>query len=81
MKTVRVEYTLVVMREDGNTVSENKECILYGLDSVGPEHIQQMLEQDMQASEHPALGETIASLPCMVSNITELIPTGDDNET
>ena len=69
MRTVRVEYTVAVTREDGSTVSVNKERILSELDSTEPEHIKQILEQEMQAPDS-----------FVVTNITELQPTGDDDQ-
>lgn len=80
MKTVRVEYTVILTGEDGKTVSVNKERILSELDSSDPEHIQQILEQELPASEEPALGTNIASFTLVVTNITDLIPTGDDDQ-
>ncbi len=80
MKTVRVEYTVILTGKDGKTVSVNKERILYDLDSTDPEHIQQILEQEVPAPEHPALGNNIASFTLVVTNITELQPTGDDDQ-
>ncbi len=69
MRTVRVEYTVTGTKEDGSTVSVNKERILSDLDSTDPEHIQQVLEQEMQATDS-----------FVVTNITELKPTGDDDQ-
>ena len=80
MKTVRVEYTVILMGKDGKTVSVNKERILYDLDSTDPEHIQQILEQEVPAPEHPALGKSVVSSSLVVTNITELKPTGDDDQ-
>jgi hypothetical protein len=80
MKTVRVEYTVILTGEDGKTVSVNKERILYELDSIDPEHIHQVLEQEVQATEEPALGTNIAGSTLVVTNITELKPTGDDDQ-
>ena len=50
MKTFRVKYTVRVTGENGKTVSENKERFLFRLDSTDSEHIQQIVEQDVQAS-------------------------------
>jgi len=69
MRTVRVEYTVRVTGEDGSTVSVNKERILSDLDSIDPEHIQQVLEQELQGTDS-----------FVVTNITELQPTGDDDQ-
>ena len=77
MRTVRVEYTVTFTGEDGKTVSVNKERILSELDSTNPEHIQQILEQEVQTSEIPALGK---GRTVVVTNITELMPTGDDDQ-
>jgi len=71
MRTVRVEYTVTVTRGDGSIVSVNKERILSDLDSINPEHIQQILEQELQATDSSSL---------VVTNITELRPTGDDDQ-
>jgi len=71
MRTVRVEYTVTVTRGDGSTVSVNKERILSELDSTDPEHIKQILEQELQATGSSSL---------VVTNITELQPTGDDDQ-
>ena len=70
MKTVRVEYTVILT---------GKERMLYGSDSSDPEHIQQVLEQEVQATEQPAGGKTIPASSLVVTNITELKPTGDDD--
>ena len=80
MKIARVEYTMEVTGEDGKIASVNKERILPELDAIDPEHIQKLLEQEEQATEQPALGETIASSSLVVTNITELKPTGDDDQ-
>ena len=80
MKIARVEYTVTRTGEDGKTVSVNKERILPELDSTHPEHIQKLLEQEEQATEQPPLGETILSSSLVVRNITELKPTGDDDQ-
>ena len=70
MRTVRVEYTVTGTKEDGSTGSMNKERILSDLDSIDPEHIQQVLEQEVQATDS-----------FVVTSITELQPTGDDDQT
>jgi len=80
MKIARVEYTVEVTGEDGKIVSVNKERILPELDSIDPEHVQKILEQEEQATGQPAIGETIASFSLVVTNITELKPTGDDDQ-
>jgi len=80
MKIVRVKYTMTAVEEDGKPVSVNKERILSELDSIDPEHIQQILEQEVQATEQPAHGKTITDSSLVVTNITELQPTGDDDQ-
>jgi len=80
MKTVRVNYTVTLTGEDGKTVSVNKERILFELDSSDSEHIRQVLEQEMQAAEEPAFEKYIPGSSLVVTNITELKPTGDDNQ-
>ena len=80
MKTVRVEYTVILTGKDGKTVSVNKERILYDLDSTDPEHIQQILEQEVQATEQGSSGKSITDSSLVVTNITELQPTGDDDQ-
>lgn len=80
MKIVRVEYTVTVTGEDGKPISVSKERILTELDSIDPEHIQQVLEQDLQATEQPALGKHITGSTLVVTKITELKPTGDDDQ-
>ena len=80
MKTVRVEYTVTITGEDGKTKAVNKERILSDLDSTDPEHIQQVLEQELPAPEHPALGRSVVSSSLVVTNITELQPAGDDDQ-
>jgi len=69
MKIVRVEYTVVVTRENGMTESVNKERILSELDSTDSEHIKQILEQELQTTDS-----------FVVTSITELKPTGDDDQ-
>ena len=78
MKIARVEYT--VTGEDGKTILVNKERILYELDSIDPEHIQKLLEQEEQASEQPSPEKTPSHSSLVVTNITELKPTGDDDQ-
>ena len=80
MKIARVEYTVTVTGEDGKTLSVQKEQILSELDSIDPEHIQQVLEQQMQATEQPSPEKTIPGFSLVVTNITELKPTGDDDQ-
>ena len=80
MKIARVEYTMTRTGEDGKTVSVNKEHILYELDSIDPEYIQQVLEQQVQATEQPSPEKTIPGSSLVVTNITELKPTGDDDQ-
>jgi len=80
MKIVRVKYTMTAVGEDGKPVSVNKERILSELESIDPEHIQQILEQEVQATEQPAHGKTITHSSLVVTNITELQPTGDDDQ-
>jgi len=80
MKIARVEYTVTVTGEDGRTVSENKERILSELDSIDPKYIHQVLEHELQATEQSSPGETIPSSSLVVTKITELKPTGDDDQ-
>jgi hypothetical protein len=80
MKIARVEYTVTVTGEDGKTVSVNKERILSELDSIDPKHIHQVLEQELQETEEPPPGENIPGSSLVVTNITELHPTGDDDQ-
>jgi len=80
MKIVCVEYTVKVTREDGSTVSVNKERILSELDSTDPEHIKQILEQEIQATEQGSSEISNADSSLVVTNITELQPTGDDDQ-
>ena len=80
MKIARVEYTVTVTGEDGKIVSVNKERILSELDSIDPEYIHQVLEQELQTTEQPAPEKTIPGSSLVVTNITELQPTGDDDQ-
>jgi len=80
MKIVRVEYIVVLTGEDGKTALANKEQILYDLDSIDHEHIQQILEQELQATEQGSFEKNIADSSLVVTNITELKPTGDDDQ-
>ncbi len=80
MKIARVEYTVTVTGEDGKIVSVNKDRILSELDSIDPEHIQQVLKQELQAAEKPAHGKNNHGSSLVVTNITELKPTGDDDQ-
>ena len=80
MKIARVEYTVTVTGEDGRTVSENKERILSELDSIDPKYIHQVLEHELQATEQPSPEKTITDSSLVVSNITELKPTGDNDQ-
>jgi hypothetical protein len=80
MKIARVKYTVTIPGEDGKLVSVNKERILSELDSFDPEHIQQLLEQEEHATEQPSTGKTPIHSSLVVTNITELQPTGDDDQ-
>jgi hypothetical protein len=80
MKIVRVKYTVTAAGEDGKPISVNKERILSELDSIDPEHIQKILEQKVQATEEPVFGKTIKDSSLVVTNITELQLTGDDDQ-
>ena len=80
IKIVRVEYAVSITGEDGKTVSVNKVCTLSNMDSIASEHIQQVLEQEVQAAEEPALENNIAGSYLVVTKITELKPTGDDDQ-
>jgi len=80
MKIARVEYTVTRTGEDGKTVSVNKERILPELDSIVPEHIQKLLEQEEHATEQPSPEKTPIHSSLVVTNITELKPTGDDDQ-
>ena len=80
MKIARVEYTVKVTGEDGKIVSMNKERILPELDAIDPESIQKLLEQEEQATGQPGHGKNIPGSCLIVTNITELKPTGDDDQ-
>ena len=80
MRIVRVKYSMTVTGEYGKPVSVNKERILSELDAIDSAHIQQVLEQELQATEEPALGKPITGSTLVVTNITELKPTGDDDQ-
>jgi hypothetical protein len=80
MKIVRVEYIVALTGEDGKTELVNKERILSELDSTDPEHIKQILEQELPALKRPALRKPAVSSSLVVTNITELQPTGDDDQ-
>jgi len=80
MRTVRVEYIVALTGEDGKTELVNKERILYDLDSIDPEHIHQILKQELQETEQGSSEKSIADFSLVVTNITELQPTGDDDQ-
>ena len=80
MKIARVEYTVRTTGEDGKSVSVNKERILSELNSTDPKKIHEVLEQEVRAPEQPPLGKHVASTTLVVTKITELIPTGDDDQ-
>jgi hypothetical protein len=80
MKIVRVEYIVALTGEDGKTELVNKERILSELDSTDPEHIRQVLEKELQATEKGSSEKSIAVSSLVVTNITELKPTGDDDQ-
>ena len=80
MKIARVEYTVTVTGEDGKIVTLNKERIMSELDSIDPQYIHQVLEQEFQATEQPYPEKTITAFSLVVTNITELKPTGDDDQ-
>lgn len=79
MKIARVEYTETRTEKDGKTVSVNKERIMFELDSMDFKHTQKLLEQEEQATEQPSPQKTIAGSSLLVTNITELRPTSDDD--
>ena len=79
-KTVRVEYTVTLRGEDGTTEDLNRERIFFDLNSLDPEHIQKVLMQELQATEEPVLKNNIAGSSLVVKKITELKPTGDDDQ-
>ena len=80
MKIARVEYTETRTGKDGKTVSVNKERVMFELDSIDPEHIQQVLEQELQTTGQPSPEKPIPDPSLVVTNITELKPTGDDDQ-
>ena len=80
MIIARVEYTVSVTGEDGKIKSVNKERILYELSSLQPEYIRQILEQEVQATEPPPPEKTVPGSSFVVTNITQLKPTGDDDQ-
>ncbi len=80
MKIVRVEYIVALTGEDGKTELVNKERILSELDSIDPEHIQLILEQGLPATEQGSSGKSITDSSLVVTSITELQPTGDDDQ-
>ncbi|MGP0592993.1 hypothetical protein ACTRXD_10725 [Nitrospira sp. T9] len=80
MKIARVEYTVTVTGEDGKVVAVNNERILSELDSTDPEYIHQILEQELQTTEQSSREKTITGSSLVVTNITELKPTGDDDQ-
>ena len=75
-RMVRVEYTVRVTSESGKTISKNQVRILSELNAIDSAHIQPMLEQEWQ----PIPEETAARVALVITNITELQPTGDDDQ-
>ena len=80
MRIALVKYRVTITKEDGKTVPVNKQRILSELDSMDPEHIQKLLEKEAQEREQPALGKKITDSTLVVTNITELKTTGDDDQ-
>ena len=80
MKIARVEYTMTVTGEDGKTVPVKKTRILSELDSFDPEYIHQVLEPKLQTPGPPSPEKIIPDFPLVVTNITELKPTGGDDQ-
>ncbi len=80
MKIARVEYTVTRTGKDRATVSMNEERIMSDLDSTDPDYIHQVLEQELQTTKQPSRENTITGFPLVVTNITELKPTGDDDQ-
>ncbi len=80
MKIARVEYTVTRTGKDRATVSKNEERIMSDLDSTDPDYIHQVLEQELQTTKQPSRENTITGFPLVVTNITELKPTGDDDQ-
>ena len=80
MITARVEYTVSVTQEDGKIISVNKARILYELNSIEPGYIRQILEQEVQDTEPPPTEKTVPGSSFVVTNITPLKPTGDDDQ-
>lgn len=80
MRIARVKYTVRTTGSDGKTISENKNRVLSELESTEPEYIQQVLEQVVRAPEQPEGRNNTVSSSLVVANITELKPTGDDDQ-
>ena len=57
-----------------------KERILPELDSTGPEHFKQILEQELQLPEQSAHEEILDFLSFVMTKSTGLKPTGDDDK-
>lgn len=77
MKIARVEYTVRTKGQDGETISGKNKRVLSELKSIEPDYIQQVLEQVMRASGQAV--ENSPSFSLLVTNITELFPTDDDD--
>ena len=75
-RMVRVGYTETIKEENGKTISTNQARILSELNSIDPAHVQHILEQEWQ----PTSGETAPHVSLVLTNITELKPTGDDDQ-
>ncbi len=76
----RVEYRESFTGEDGKTLTVNKERILYELSLLEPGYIQRILEQEVQAQETIPHKKTDHGSSLVVTNITPLKPTGDDDQ-
>ena len=88
MGNFQVRYTLTITLKDEAPLSFVKERVLWDIDSSKPEQIQQCLEQELR--ETPTSGvlselnvpsqKEISHYSIVVTNITELKATGDDDQ-
>ena len=88
MGNFQVEYTITAKGRDGKELTINKKRFLTQDLISDPKEIQGFLEREFQESEkasflnemQPQLGEEVTETTIRVSKVTELVPTGDDDQ-
>ena len=88
MGNFQVEYTITARGRDGKEITINKKRFLTQDLVSDPKEIQGFLEREFQETEKASflnemqsqLGEEITETNLRVDRVTELVPTGDDDQ-